>query len=103
MYNIMYVKIKHNRIIPGDFVFKLMDEKGIPLETICILTFEKEMTISWAEFFECAKNSKNYKDNLDKLIIKVKQALIDAGYCEKWFKKLALKYPDDFQIVEDKK
>lgn len=64
----VYTQAK-KRVVNGNFVFKLMDSKGLPLDIILVELREKSLAFDLIGFIEAAIKSKNYsKKKLRSLI-----------------------------------
>lgn len=84
-----FFRVPNDRIIPGDDIFKMHDEQGIPLEESAMIARERKYCIDWYGFLKCAQKR---RWNIDVLIRRIKTACRDAGYGYEFMS-------DNFEIV----
>lgn len=58
-------------VLPGKFVFMLMDSRGLPLDVIQDVLREEDAAFNLKEFVEAAKASQNY--SLERLLRLLKE------------------------------
>jgi len=91
-------KVHISRIMLGEEIFRLHDEKGFPLEFSCFLANEKGLVIDWEGFIKRAKETGNF--NIERLLGRIVTACKDAGYNDEWWEKKCLEEPDKFSKEE---
>ena len=98
--NIKYA-IHESKFFSGVAAFYLMDEKGLPIESIMEMAGEEGLVIEWISFFTVAEHNKNYKKKSSVRRLREKcEATANLIWNTRWWNAQMKNCPEHFKLID---
>lgn len=77
------LEIKNPKVFPGEILFNLYDEKGLPLMFSLSFIIDKKYVVNWSSFIDSAAD---HGWSPKKIYNTITHGCSDAGYNKKYFR-----------------